>query len=141
LQGNPAYHGEESCSWQEIERLVQEIALQVNKSGVKYDCILGITNGGIIPAKLLSRELGLDAIQFVPVRNKTMIKAEMPALDAGKKYLVIDDIYDTGDTYSKVAGALKDFRCDFCFCMSRHRSRGITGKVLDHNRWIVFPWE
>jgi uncharacterized protein len=141
LQGNSAYQGEESCSWQEIERLVKEIALHVNKSGAKYDCILGIANGGIIPAKLLSRELGLDAIQLVPVRNKNIVKAEMPALNINKRYLVIDDIYDTGDTYSKVAGALKDFRCDFCFCMSRHKSRGITGEVLNHNRWIVFPWE
>jgi hypothetical protein len=54
--------------------------------------------------------------------------------------LIINDIYDMGDTYSRVAGALKDFRRDFCFCMSRHKSHGITGKVLNHNRWILFPW-
>lgn len=140
MQGKPAYQGEESCSWLEIERLVKEIAFQVKKSDAKYDCILGIANGAIIPAKLLSRELGLDAIHLVPVRNKTIVNAEKPALDADKKYLIINDIYDMGDTYSRVAGALKDFRCDFCFCMSRHKSHRITGKVLNHNRWILFSW-
>lgn len=115
--------------------------MQVKRSGKKYDIILGITNGGIIPAKLLSRELGLDVIQFVPVRDKTIVKAEMSALDSKKRYLVIDDIYDTGDTCRKVAGALEGFNCDFCFCTSRYESHGITGKVLDHNKWIVFPWK
>lgn len=134
-------HGEETCSWQEIENLVREIAIQVKKSGTRYDCILAITRGGIVPARLLSRELGIDTMQFIPVRNKTVIKSEMPALDIGKQYLVIDDIYDTGDTFHKVTNALNGFNCDYCFCMSRYKSHGITGKVLDHNRWIVFPWE
>lgn len=71
----------------------------------------------------------------------TVIKSEMPVLGASKRYLVIDDIYDTGDTCHKVAHALTGFNCDFCFCMSRYKSHGITAKVLDHSRWIVFPWE
>lgn len=133
--------GKEVCSWQEIELLVREIADQVKKSGVRYSCILAITRGGIVPARLLSRELGIDTIQFIPVRNKAVIKSEMPVLDADNHYLVIDDIYDTGDTYHKVANVLKGFNCDYCFCMSRYERHGITAKVLDHNRWIVFPWE
>ncbi|MEW6604953.1 MAG: phosphoribosyltransferase family protein [Thermoproteota archaeon] len=133
--------GEQICSWQEIERLVKDIATQVKKSGTRYSCILAITRGGIVPARLLSRELGIDMIQFIPVRNKTVIKSEMPFLDTSKRYLVIDDIYDTGDTWRVVAHALSGFNCDFCFCMSRHKSYGITAMVLDHNKWIVFPWE
>jgi uncharacterized protein len=88
-----------------------------------------------------SRELGLDAIQLVQVRNKTVIKSEMPVLDTSRRYPVIDDIYDTRDTCHKVAQALTGFNCDFAFCMSRYKSHGITAKVLDHNKWIVFPWE
>ncbi len=140
--GSPAYQGEVSCSWQEIESLVKELALQIRKSGKKYDCILGITNGGIIPTKLLSRELTIDAIQFIPVRNKAIIKDEMPTLHENKRYLVIDDIYDTGDTYRKVKDALQGFTCDFYFCMSRRdQDAGLSPKVLNHDKWIVFPWE
>lgn len=140
--GSPAHQGEISCSWHEIESLVKDLALQIKKSGKRYDCILGITNGGIIPAKLLSRELGIDAIQFIPVRNKAIIKSEMPILHPDKKYLVIDDIYDTGDTFCKAADALGGFSCDFSFCMSRHeQDAGLSPKVLNHEKWIVFPWE
>jgi len=87
--------GEQFCSWQEIERLIKKIAAQVRKSDARYDCILGITKCGIVPARLLSRELNIDAVQLVSVRDKTVIKSEMPVLGASKRYLVIDDIYDT----------------------------------------------
>jgi uncharacterized protein len=133
--------GKQVCSWQEIEYLVKEIAARVIKSGIRYNCILAIAKGGIVPARLLSRELGIDTIQLVPVRNKMVIKSEMPVLDASRRYIVIDDIYDTGDTCHKVAHALTGFNCDFAFCMSRHKNHGIAAKVLDHNNWIVFPWE
>lgn len=126
--------GKQICSWQEIESLVKEIAVQVKKSGVRYSCILAIAKGGMVPARLLSRELGIDTIQLVPVHNKNLVKSEMPVLDTSKRYLVIDDIYDTGDTCHKVAHALAGFNCDFCFCISRYRSHGITAKVLDHSK-------
>jgi hypoxanthine phosphoribosyltransferase len=68
----------------------------------------------------------------------------MPLLLKDKKYLIVDEIYDTGDTLCKVYDAVRIFDCDFAFLMSRyeHNSRGIhIGKVLNHNKWIVFPWE
>ena len=133
--------GERACSWHEIEQIVKKLAGQIKKSGVRYGCILAITKGGIVPARLLARELGIDEIQIVPVRNKEVVKSEMPILDTSKRYLVVDDIYDTGDTARKVAHALVGFNCNFCFCMSRYKSHGTTGKVLDHGKWIVFPWE
>jgi hypoxanthine phosphoribosyltransferase len=61
--------GEQLCSWQEIEQLVKKVAAQVRKSGARYDCILAITKGGIVPARLLSHELNIDAVQLVPVRD------------------------------------------------------------------------
>ena len=132
--------GREPCSWFEIHYLVKEVAKKLE--GKNYDCILGIANGGIIPAKLLAEELKMDAIHIVPVRNKTVIISEMPKLDKNKRYLVIDDIYDTGGTYEKVAQALKGFKCDYAFCMSRfEQSVGVYGRILNHNRCIVFPWE
>ena len=134
--------GREPCSWFEIHYLVKEVARKVG--GRKYDCILGIANGGIIPAKLLAEELRIEAIQLVPVRQKQVIMAEFPKLDRKKKkkYLVVDDIYDTGATYGKVAEALRGYNCDYAFCMSRYeQSAGLYGRILNHNRWIVFPWE
>lgn len=134
----------EYCNWEEIELLTKIVTDKIRRSNKRYDAILGITNGGIIPARLMARELNIDYIQLIPVRHKKLYKEEMPLLLKDKKYLVIDEIYDTGDTFFKVYDALKIFDCDFAFLMSRyeHNSRGIyIGKVLNHNNWIVFPWE
>ncbi|WP_337863959.1 phosphoribosyltransferase family protein [Nitrososphaera sp.] len=132
----------EPCSWFEIHYLVQEVARQALEKKRKYDCVLGVTNGGVIPARLLAEELGIDDIKLIPVRKKKLVKQEMPALDKNAHYIVIDDIYDAGDTYRMVKEAVRGFSCDFAFCMSRYPGcPGFCGRILNHERWMVFPWE
>lgn len=127
------------CSWDELRGIVHDLAGKMSK---KYDCILGIANGGIIPARLLAEELAINCIMLVPVRNKQVVSEELPLVQKGKKYLIVDDIYDTGDTYLKVKQALEGFDCDYAFCMSRyHQEFGMYGRLLGHEKWVVFPWE
>ena len=93
----------------------------------------------------MARELGIDHIQFIPVRNKKLYKGEMPLLFKVKKYLIVDEILDTGETFSKVCYLTRILDCDFAFLMSRYRYTRkpyeFVGKLLNHNKWIVFPWE
>ena len=140
----------EYCSWGEIGLLTQIVAAKIQSSNKKYDVILGITNGGIIPARLMALELDINHIQFIPVRNKKLHFGEMPILTTDTNYLVVDEIYDTGQTFSKVKHAIKDFDCDYAFLMRRFNETnrnetddGITfiGKILNHDKWVVFPWE
>lgn len=134
----------EYCNWYEVESLVKIVAQEIRRSNKIYDVILAITNGGVIPARLMARELNIDHIQLIPVRQKKLYIEEMPKLFKSKKYLVIDEIYDTGDIYSKVLHAVKMVDCDFAFLMSRYQINlkgAYTGKVLNHNKGIVFPWE
>jgi hypoxanthine phosphoribosyltransferase len=134
----------EYCNWDEVEYLVKIVAEKIRTSNKIYDIILGVTNGGVIPARLMARELNNDYIQLIPVRQKKLYKEEMPTLFKSKKYLVIDEIYDTGDIYSKVHDTLKNFDCDFAFLMSRYQvnfNEAYIGKILNHNKWVVFPWE
>jgi uncharacterized protein len=134
----------EYFNWDEVESLVKLVADKIRRSNKTYDVILSITNGGIIPARLMARELNVDHIQLIPVRQKKLYEEEMPTLFKSKKYLVVDEIYDTGDIYSKVQDALKIFDCDYAFLMSRYQVNfegAYIGKVLNHDKWIVFPWE
>ena len=52
-------------------------------------------------------------------------------------------IYDTGNTFFKVSDALSEFNCDFVFLISRYKDSNAktVAKVLNHNKWVVFPWE
>lgn len=132
------------CSWQEVELMIKVLAAKIRKSNKRYDIVLGITNGGIVPAVLMARELDIEHIQFIPVRNKELKKNEMPSLSKNKKYLVIDEIYDTGNTFCKVSCELKKVGCDFAFLVSRYTERSsriFVAKILNHNKYVRFPWE
>jgi hypoxanthine phosphoribosyltransferase len=136
----------EYCSWEEVESLTKIVADKIRNSNKSYDAILGITNGGIIPARLIARELDIDQIQLIPVRNRKLQRQEMPPLFQDKKYLIVDEIYDTGNTFSKVYDVIRRFDCDFAFLMRRFKDNeraggAYIGRVLNHNKWIVFPWE
>jgi hypoxanthine phosphoribosyltransferase len=127
----------------EIETLVEKLANIIEGSGKNYDLVLAITNGGIIPARLIARELEIGHIQLIPMRNKKLHREEILPLVKCKKYLIVDDIYDTGDTFGKVFTEVKGFDCDFAFLMTRYKDSNATivAKVLNHEKWIVFPWE
>ena len=133
----------EYCSWEEIEFLTKVLAYKIQRSNKRYDTILGITNGGIIPARLMARELNINHIQFIPIRDKKIQNDEMPRLLKDKKYLIIDDIHDTGDTFSKAYVVIKLFNCDFGVLICRYKPNNsvLVGKILNHRKWIVFPWE
>ena len=133
----------EYCTWKEIESLVEKLAYIILASGKEYDIILAITNGGIFPAGLIARELEINYIRFIPMRKKKLYIEEMLPLVKGKKYLIVDDIYDTGDTFAKVFDAVNGFDHDFAFLMTRYKDSNATivAKVLNHENWIVFPWE
>ena len=139
----------EYYSWAQIELLVKKVSNKILSSKKKYNAILGITNGGIIPARLIARELEISLILFIPVRSKKLHKEEMPPLLDSKRYLVLDDIYDTGNTYSVVSNEVRKYDCDFAFLVRRFAAidddggggEVYLGEILNHKRWIVFPWE
>lgn len=131
--------------WDNIENLVKKTALKIKKNNnKKYDLIIGIKNGGIIPAILISRELDINHIEFITIRKNKIFKFNKFHKD--KKYLlIIDEIYDTGKTFSIVNEYFKRFEYDYACLVSRYRipdnNKIVTGKVLNHKKWIVFPWE
>lgn len=133
----------EYCTWQEIEVLIEKLVRTMRRSGKKYDVVLAITDGGIIPARLIARELDVNHIQFILLRNKKLYAQDMVPLLKGRKYLIADDMYDTGNTFNKVFAMVKEFDCDFAFLMSRYKNSNasLVAKVLNHEKWIVFPWE
>ena len=138
---------EEIYNWTQIELLVKIVANKIRSVSKRYDVILGITNGGIIPARLFARELDINHLLTVQVRSRGLNEVDMPQLLDGKKYLVVDDIYDTGNTYSVVSNKVEKYNCDFAFLVRRFAAseddgrKVYVGEVLNHRKWIVFPWE
>lgn len=92
-------------SWQDIEIMCTSIVKQMYADNWRPDYIVGITRGGNIPATIISNMTGIrcEAIK-VSLRDddsESESNSWMP-LDAvsGKNILIVDDINDTGATFS-----------------------------------------
>ena len=89
-------------NWDAITSMTMKIASQVRKSNWQPDYIVGLTRGGLMPAVLLSHELGIPCETLkVALRDGEIQESKTwMAEDAydGKKILIVDDINDTGNT-------------------------------------------
>lgn len=123
-------------TWIDVENWIKNLASKITKP---YDVVIGVKNGGIIPARLIARELCITDIQFISMFNKRAV--DIPKLERNRRYLVIDDIIDTKQTLQSIRSSLNSYDYDFVACLSRYPVDNIAAEVLNHNKWVVFPWE
>lgn len=136
-------------SWSDVMTLVRTLGEKLLKTGVNYDHIYGITNGGAIPAALIQRffeKWRPNQVKLFDVFGPELQGFAAP-VTGSPKILIVDDIYDTGKTYDKVTHSkLKDaYRGDvhYATLLTRNEKheRVETAMVLKDSRWVVFPWE
>ncbi len=105
-------------SWDEYNRLIEELALKVHESGWKFDQILCLARGGVRVGDVLSRifdvPLGilatssyreaagtqqgeLDIAQYITITRGTL----------SGRVLLVDDMVDTGLTFNRVVEHLR----------------------------------
>ena len=106
--------------WDEIQNCVEILCTKIFMDYPNIDSVMGLPRGGLIPAVLISHQLGLPFV-----------------LHPGKNTIVVDDINDTGHTLSKAPGA---------YWAVLHNKP--TSKFKDciyakevGDQWIVYPWE
>jgi hypoxanthine phosphoribosyltransferase/molybdopterin converting factor small subunit len=153
----PVNHGGielEYVSWDDIEEMVREISDLIVKSGYKVDVIVGILRGGIIPAKLIADELGVDDLGAMEIKlykrvgeraQKPYIRQPLTLSIKERNVLIVDDVSDTGLTLSTAINALE------LYSPKKIRTATLyikpwTKLIPDYysrisSRWIVFPWE
>lgn len=98
-----------TVSWDELDRLVGILAARV---GSDYDLVLAITRGGLVPAGILAYRLDLREILVAGVEFYTTAGATHdapifghfpdPELLRGKRVLVVDEVWETGETMAAV---------------------------------------
>jgi len=136
-------------SWSDIDGLIENICLKIKakvENAFENHEIIAITNGGIIPATMISYNLGIQNINLFPIIDKKIIHSRIPKFDVDKRYLLVDEIYDTGKTFRKTSVCLEHINHLNVFLVERYSSmtrtaNHIIGKTLEDSRWVVFPWE
>lgn len=143
-----------TVSWAELDRLCGDLAEQV---GSEYDLVLAITRGGLVPAGILAYRLDLREILVAGVEfytsgggtHEAPIFGHFPeaALLRGKRILVVDEVWETGETMAAVVervaaagGAPKTAVIHYKPGRSRVALEPDFHAALAHG-WVTYPYK
>ncbi len=142
-------------TWTQIEDLAIRLADQLTK---RYEVMLVITRGGMVPSCIISERLNLRnilvaAVMFYTERERTLDKPiflQFPAdpLLTGRRVLIVDDVWDSGRTIMAVrervldAGGLPETAVlHYKPTHSAFTETRPEYYVDETDAWIVYPWD
>jgi len=141
-------------SWDELERLVGELAERVRG---EYDVMLAITRGGLVPAGILAYALGIRNILIAAVAyyddegnpGPEPLFLQFPAdpLLVGRRVLIVDEVWDSGTTIHAVAERVRraggtPTTAVLHYKPGRSRVPGAPDHhVVTTDRWVVYPFK
>lgn len=151
-------------TWPDVMEMVDVIAGQVRNDRLP-DVVVGVLRGGLVPAVLLSHQLGVRRIRAVEVartldNSVNADKSGTPQVVnpaslgdlTGHDVLLVDDIAGSGDTLICTVGLLQAAGAQrvrtAVLTVNRanwHRAQRPADVVtyLGHQvgTWVIFPWE
>ncbi len=143
-------------SWDQIHRDSRALAWRLDKQGPLegggWTGVVAITRGGMAPAMIVSRELGIREVDTISVKSYNhqeqteprVIKAPNPDLmgEDGTGVLVVDDLVDTGKTLELVRRLYP--KAHFATVYAKPMGRPMVDTFItevSQDTWIFFPWD
>ena len=140
-------------TWDDIQEDTKTLADKLVK--FNFSCIVGVANGGMIPATLLAKHLKVNKLLSANLKSYQDDKPRNGAhstedvvevisfpswgdIRNEEKVLIVDDLVDTGLTLPEKA--------DWVYATLYYKPKTIfnptyTVREFDNDEWIVFPWE
>ena len=147
-------------TWDDYNRLIERLALQVHQSGWEFDKILCLARGGMRVGDVMSRifDVPLGILETSSYREAAGTKqgdmdiAQFITITRGTlsgRVLLVDDMVDTGKTFMKVYDHLKSQFADITELRSavlwwKGHSQAQPDYYVDKlptNPWIHQPFE
>jgi xanthine phosphoribosyltransferase len=138
-------------SWDQFHRDARALAWRLSGEG-PFTSVVAVTRGGLVPAAIVARELGVRVIETICVASYDygkqgelqVLKSVDPALvsDEGAKVLIVDDLVDTGKTAAIVRGILP--RAHFATVYAKPEGRPQVDTFVtevSQDTWIYLPWD
>jgi xanthine phosphoribosyltransferase len=141
-------------SWDQFHRDSRALAWRLAGAG-PFAAIVSVTRGGLVPAAIVARELGIRVIETVCVASYDetrqgalhilkRVASEVVALDGGKGrgVLIVDDLVDTGNTARIVRDMLPE--AHFATVYAKPMGRPMVDTFItevSQDTWIYFPWD
>ena len=139
-------------SWEQFHRDCRALTWRLNDAG-PFHAVIAITRGGLVPAAIVARELGIRVIDTVCIASYAHdkqgelqmlkgISADTAALggDTGKGLLIVDDLVDTGKTGRMVRQMLPE--AHFATVYAKPMGRPLVDTYItevSQDTWIFFP--
>ena len=149
-------HGDKAfpVSWDQFHRDARALAWRLSGAG-PFRAMVCITRGGLVPAAIVARELGLRTIETVCVASyhdyqtqggleviKGVSQGVLDLGDEGAHVLVVDDLVDTGKTVQTVRTMLP--RAHVATVYAKPLGRPLVDTFVtevSQDTWIYFPWD
>jgi hypoxanthine phosphoribosyltransferase len=117
-----------------IEILANDIQFGIEKEHIRFDYIVGVPRGGLIPAVSLSHILD---IPMTTIQDEAIFSSNV---------LFVDDVCHSGETFKKLR---KDFDNptlihQYCAVVKNSLTTQELWKYAmeaNKNEWVSFPWE
>ncbi len=138
-------------SWQELHRDAKALAWRL-VSGGPWAGIVAVTRGGLVPAAIVARELDVRLIDTISVASYDhmtqgagkILKGLAPEVSKGdyKKWLIVDDLVDTGGTARIVREMMPG--AHFAAVYAKPAGKPMVDTYItevSQDTWIMFPWD
>jgi xanthine phosphoribosyltransferase len=142
-------------SWDQFHRDARALAWRLSDKGT-WQAIVCVTRGGMVPAMIIARELGIRTIETVCVASYhdyqeqgglKVLKPVAPEIvdlagGDGSAVLIIDDLVDTGKTARLVRDMLP--KGHYATLYAKPQGRPLVDTYItevSQETWIYFPWD
>ena len=143
-------------SWDQFHRDSRALAWRLAGQKPGWQAIVCVTRGGLVPAAIIARELGLRLIETVCVASyldykeqgglKVLKSIGKDIVDlgggSGAGVLVIDDLVDTGKTAKLVREMVP--KAHYATLYAKPAGRPLVDTFVtevSQDTWIYFPWD
>jgi uncharacterized protein len=141
-------------TWNQLYDMLLDIAQKIQSQNYLPDIIVGISRGGLVPARILTDLLETPQLAFIQVEfytdiqqtlQKPILKQTLTTQVSFKKALIVDDIADTGESLKLAKTHLQQQSASQVKTATLYQKpqSTITPDFYEKQTtsWVVFPWE
>ncbi|MCX8188548.1 MAG: phosphoribosyltransferase [Nitrososphaeria archaeon] len=141
-------------SWNDIFEMCVEGASRIIDMGIKFDLIVTLSRGGLVPARIMSDFLEINDVIVLDVKyytgfgkrsDKPIIREISQVLVNSKNVLLVDDVVDSGESLKAAVEYIKGLnpKCLKVFTLHVKPNRVIDPDIYvsETSAWIIYPWE
>ncbi|OAI29721.1 xanthine phosphoribosyltransferase [Methylosinus sp. R-45379] len=139
-------------SWDAFHRDARALAWRLSAVG-GFSAIVAVTRGGLVPAGVVARELGIRVIDTIGVASyqeetqRGEVRVLKPLSETiltlpSEEVLIVDDLVDTGATAKVVRALLPN--AHFATVYAKPQGRPLVDTFVtevSQDTWIFFPWD